>query len=322
MACVQFEGQNCELQDGESVLEGLLRQGLAIPHSCRAGSCGSCLLRAVAGHVPERAQAGLKDSWRAQGYFLSCLCRPESDLVVSAAGDAQVPASISGLERLSHDVLRVRLTCEAALEFRAGQYITLLRADGLARSYSVASLPEEGDLELHVRRLPQGRMSGWLHEEARVGDRLRIQGPLGECFYVPGRADQPLLLVGTGTGLAPLWGIARDALRQGHTGAIHIFHGAVRPAGLYLTEELRGLAQEHPHVEYTPAVLLADDTPHLAAGPIDEVLRARYPRLNGWRAFLCGDPALVQKLKKQVFLAGAGSRDIFADAFVSAPAVP
>lgn len=320
MARVHFENESCTLQEGETVLDGLLRHGHAIPHSCKAGSCGSCLMRAVSGEIPSKAQAGLKDSWKEQGYFLACVCQPEKDLHTAAVhADAQLAARITALDLLSEDVLRVRLACEGEFEFRPGQYVTLLRDDGLARSYSIASLPEEGDLELHVRRLPNGQMSGWLHDSARVGDKLQVRGPLGECFYVPGRDEQPLLLIGTGTGLAPLYGILRDAIRQGHRGAIHLFHGAVRRDGLYLTEKLRGLAEEHPHVAYTPTVLMGEQSEGVPVGSVDDVVLERFPKLNGWRGYICGDPGLVSKLKKKVFLAGMASRDIYSDAFLAAP---
>jgi NAD(P)H-flavin reductase len=222
-----------------------------------------------------------------------------------------VAARIAAIEPLSQDVMRVRLICEAPFEFRAGQYISLLREDGLARSYSVASLPREGSIELHIRCLPNGRMSEWVRTGARPGDRVRILGPSGDCFYVPGRADQPLLLVGTGTGLAPLYGVLRDGLDQGHAGPIHLFHGALREEGLYLREELAALAAAHANVEYVPSLLATD-------GPLDQVVLRRFPKLAGWRAFLCGDPALVQGLRKKLFLQGMDLRDIHADAFLPA----
>jgi NAD(P)H-flavin reductase len=270
------------------------------------------MLRALQGEVPAQAQAGLKDSWKARGYFLACVCHPENDLtVVPVDADAQVPARIAAMDPLSSDVVRVRVACEAAFEFMPGQYVTLVREDGLARSYSIASLPAEGYLELHIRCLPHGRMSEWIRSEARPGDAMRVLGPSGDCFYVPGRPEQPLLLTGTGTGLAPLYGILRDALEQGHTGPIHLFHGALRAEGLYLREELSQLAAAHANLEYTPS-LFADD------GPIDQVILKRFPHLAGWRAFLCGDPAIVQALKKKLFLQGMDLRDIHADAFLPA----
>jgi NAD(P)H-flavin reductase len=278
-------------------------------------------MRAVAGSVPARAQSGLKDSWKAQGYFLACACRPESDLRLSPVGeDVRLGATLTELRLLSSDVMQARLHCDGQISFRAGQYVTVVREGSVARSYSIASLPEDGDLELHIRRIPGGRMSNWFHDVAKVGDRVSVLGPSGDCFYVPGREDQPLLLVGTGTGLAPLYGILKDTIRHGHRGPVHLFHGAVHRGGLYLTEELRRLAAQHAHVEYTPAVLNGDGSGEIAVGPIDQVVFKRLPKLSGWRGFVCGDPALVQMLKKKLFLSGMGSRDIYADAFV--PAAP
>ena len=310
MPAIDYEGQRYTLLDNESVLDALLRNGLTIAHSCKAGSCGSCLMRSSGGVVPSASQASLKDSWKAQGYFLACVCRPDNDLQLTKVGtDGQLGATITELDLLSNDVLRVRLRCDEPFAFRAGQYVALLRDDGIARSYSIASLPDESYIELHVRKVAGGNMSGWLHDVARIGDRVFVRGPLGDCFYVPGNEDQPMLLVGTGTGLAPLYGILRDALRHGHRGPIHLFHGALHRGGLYLMDELRRLVHAHSHVAYTPAVLEEH-------GPLDQVVLTHFPKLKGWRGFVCGDPKIVQVLKKKLFLSGMASRDIYADAFL------
>jgi len=275
-------------------------------------------MRATQGQVPARSQAGLKDSWKAQGYFLPCVCHPEADISLNGVGeDAQLGATVTRLDMLSPDVLRARIHCDAPISFRAGQYVTIMR-EGLARSYSIASLPEEGELELHVRRISGGKMSGWLHDQARVGDRVTVLGPSGECFYVPGKEDQPILLVGTGTGLAPLYGILKDALQHGHRGPIHLFHGALHQGGLYLVEELRRLVRRHAQIEYTPAVLNGSDAEGIAIGAIDQVVLRRFPKLSGWRGYICGDPAIVRLLKKKLFLSGMASRDIYSDAFLPA----
>lgn len=307
MPIVEYAGRRCERGPDESVLDALLRADIAVPHACRAGVCNSCLLRGHA-DVPPAAQRGLKEAWKAEGYFLACACYPDGDFVAGpVAADARTSATISGIDWLSPSVLHVRLQPQGPFEFRGGQYVTLFREDGLARSYSLACLPSDDHLALHVRMLPDGRMGRWL-AEATPGTRLELQGPAGECFYVPGRPDQPLLLAGTGTGLAPLVAIVRDALRAEHRAPIHLFHGAVTAAGLYFEDRLRELAA-HPLVTCTPTTLDAD-------GPIDQVILRHYPKMAGWRAFLCGDPAIVQGLKKRLFLAGAALGDIHADAFL------
>lgn len=319
MATIQYEGQSYTLLENESVLDALLRNGIAATHSCKAGACGSCLMRAASGPVPATAQLGVKDSLRVQGYFLACVCHPVAALELAGRGtEAERGARIVGMDLLSADVLRVRLRCDSPIDFRSGQFVSIVRGDGLARSYSIASLPHEGDLELHVRKIVGGRMSGWLHDEAQMGDRVSIIGPTGDCFYVPGSVEQPLLLVGTGTGLAPLYGILRDALQQGHRGPIHLFHGALHAGALYLVEELRKLGKDYSQFEYTPAVLRGGALDGVAMGAIDQVVLQRLPKLGGWRGYVCGDPGIVQMLKKKLFLAGMASREIFADPFTPA----
>src|SRR4051812_25497078 len=110
MPHVQFGSTRCDLRENESVLDGLLRAGVSAPHACKAGSCGSCMMRVVQGEVPARAQAGLKDSWKTRAYFLPCVCVPETNVEIAQVGDdARFQARITSIEPLSHNVLRVAL---------------------------------------------------------------------------------------------------------------------------------------------------------------------------------------------------------------------
>ncbi len=308
------------LEPEENVLAALQRSGISVPSSCRVGACQSCLVQVKRGAIAAPAQVGLKDSLRAQGFVLACQAVPGEDWEISldAARGLELPARVEGVSRLAEDVLLVRLSVEGGLSYRAGQFVTLVRGDGIARSYSIASRPEDGPLlDLHVRVYPEGRMSSWLASEAALGARLTVRGPAGECFYTEGKPEQPLVLAGVGTGLAPLWGVLRDALSAGHRGPIELWHGAREPSGLYLQDELRGLAAEHDNFSYRPCALSGDPA-SLDVGKLDELLIAATPSFAGPRFFLCGDAPLVQALKRALFLRGAALSNIFADAFVTA----
>jgi CDP-4-dehydro-6-deoxyglucose reductase len=109
-------------------------------------------------------------------------------------------------------------------------------------------------------------------------------------------------------------------LRQGHSGPVWLFHGALTPAGLYLTRELTELAQVHPNFHYVRSVLRDGEGAGAATGELGHTILARLPSLKGWKGYVCGDPALVNSIRKQMFLAGMASKAIYADAFVpSAP---
>jgi NAD(P)H-flavin reductase len=276
------------------------------------------MLRATTGAIPERAQDGLKDTLKSQRYFLACSCYPTEDLAVAAPGDEQrIPATISSLQLLTDSVLRVGVTPASALEYEPGQFITIVRQDGLARSYSIASLPTEKELELHVRRVPNGAMSGWLFGGEAQNAQIKVQGPAGTCFYVAGRPEQPIVCVGAGTGLAPLYGIVREALTKGHTGPIWLFHAALNPAGLYRVSELQELERRHSNFRYFASVLRSDGAETSAkVGPADEFVLSSIPDLNRWRGYICGDPAFVANMKMQLFLGGMASSAIYSDAFI------
>lgn len=324
MPRLRYEGREVPIDDGETVLDACARAGVVIPSSCRSGACQSCLVRAVRGAVPAAAQVGLGVAKRELGHFLACVCRPSEDLEVEPVGvGADLPATIVAVERLAPTVSRVMLAPRAELSYRAGQFVTLLRADGLARAYSLASVPGEGLLELHVRRAPGGRMSTWLHDQAPVGAEVTLRGPAGECFYVADDPARPLVLVGVGTGLAPLWGILRDALAQGHEGPIVLLHGGRSVGDLYLRGPLEAVAAAHRGVDLRFSVLDGEAGPGVVVGELDALAKSVVAGLPGRaraRAFVCGDPALVQRLKRALFLAGVSLREILGDAFVQGPA--
>lgn len=322
MATIKYKEQVYSVKANETVLETLLNNGVAIKNSCRSGVCKSCILKAEKGCLPEKSQQGLKDTLKTQGYFLSCISYPETDLEITTSTELQIPVTIIDKKMLNSDVLSVKLKCEKEFNFYAGQFINLIRNDGLTRSYSIANLPSENFIDLHVRILPSGQMSNWLSSKAKLGEKLYIEGPIGDCFYSGDKKEQPLLMVGTGTGLAPLYGILCDALGQGHYGEIHLFHGALNLKGLYLIKELFLLAERYSNFYYYPSVLQDEKEQvnqletKLKVGAVDKVVFQTIKKMKGWRAFLCGNPELVYSLKKQLFLAGVSLKEIYADAFL------
>lgn len=326
MSLLQFQHKRFECAEGETVLECLTRQGEAIPSSCRNGACQTCLMRATKGRPPTTAQNGLKSTLREQGYFLACVCRPQETMEIALPGAEIVsctPATVLGKEALNTDILRLSLRCHHPFDYHAGQFVHLKRGDGLSRSYSLATLPSgDGLLELHVRRLADGALSRWIHDTLQVGDVVEVTGPFGNCFYTAGCSRQGLLLIGTGSGLAPLRGIVTDALQQKHTGPIRLYHGSWKPEGLYLTEELHQLRATHPNFVYVPCVD-SEPLPGYREGRADQIALADLSDLRGWRVYLCGHPEMVKSGKKRAYLVGASLQDIYADPFIlSASPVP
>lgn len=318
MSTLTYKDRPVDISPGETVLEALLRAGVDAPYSCRAGNCQSCLHRAVEGGPPPESQVGLSDAQKALGFFLPCVCRPRGPLTIVPPDDvgASLEATVHSIDQLSHDIVRLRIETEN-FSYRPGQFLQLIAGEDLKRHYSLASHPEEDPfLEMHIRLHPNGRMSRHVMEKLGAGHKIHVAGPSGTCFYEGVDPDQPLALIGAGTGLAPLYGVLRDALRQGHRGPIRLYHGARDPKGLYLVDELQALAGARDNVDYFPSHLDAN-APHggdVAALALD----AETPRVAQTAYFLCGGENLVKRLKRDLFMAGASLKAIRSDAFTPA----
>lgn len=320
MPVITYQNRQYTVEAGDVLLDALTNQGVALSYACRRGVCHTCMLQCMEGDLPEASQQGLKQTQREQNFFLACQCVPHTDLSVAEidADKLFVETVVLAKEMLSPTVCRLRLQRPEGYEYRAGQFLNLRKDEHLIRSYSLASVPTlDDDLELHIKRIDDGRVSGWIHDELQPGDEVMIEEASGDCFYIKEAEDKPMLLVGTGTGLAPLIGIVRDALIQGHQGRIILYHGVRTADELYRHSQLNELAASHSNVEYTGCVSGAsEDLPgELQAGRAADIAFTEHGDLKGWRIYLCGSPPMVMKFKKLAYLQGAAMTDIYTDAF-------
>lgn len=319
---LHFNGHSYRVNVSETVLDCLLRHGLSIPSSCRAGICQSCMLRAIDGDPGTAAQNGLKPSRKEQNFFLACRCLPQQNLNIAlpSSDSLSVKTSVIGVERLSSNVIRVRLQVPTQYEYHAGQYLRVFHPNGESRNYSIASLPGiDNFLELHLRIIRGGLLSNWFATELKAGDEISIGEAIGDCYYTADDQRKPILLIGTGTGLAPLYGILRDAMENKHLGPIYLYHGSRDADGLYLHDTLTKLNQLSGFT-YIPSISspsqLEHPTDNIRHGRCNELALADYPQLSAWRAYICGNADMVKSTQKAVFLAGAAMSDIFVDSFL------
>lgn len=292
-----------------NLLDALNSAGLAVPYSCRAGSCHACLVRCVSGEPLDALPEALDASKRERGWRLSCQCRVVDDLSVEIFDPLSdgLPAKVVGCDWLSANVLRLRLEPERPLRYRAGQHLVLWTTTGIARPYSLASLPgDDPFLEFHIDCQRPGAFSD-VARTLQPGDAIRL-GELrgGALHYDPDWQERPLLLLAAGTGLGPLWGVMREALRQGHQGPIKLLHLARDSSEHYLADALAELARQHPDLQV--ALIEAADFQGALAG-----LRIASRQTI---ALVCGSPASVEAYSRRLYIAGLPRGQMLADVFL------
>jgi ferredoxin-NADP reductase len=129
---------------------------------------------------------------------------------------------------------------------RAGQHVDVrLTAEDdyqAQRSYSIASPPGTGPLELTVVRIDDGEVSPYLTTVVEVGDQFEVRGPVGGWFLWDADDTTPVLLVGGGSGVVPLMAMLRHHARIGSTAAMQLVYSARTLDDVIYRDELTSLA--------------------------------------------------------------------------------
>jgi CDP-4-dehydro-6-deoxyglucose reductase len=322
-------GHTFTARQNESVLDAALRQGIILPYGCRNGACGSCLGAVLSGTVrytgdPPPALAAVPD---AEGKALFCQARAASDLVigtheVEAVQDIEIrtmPCRVARLEQLTPDVVRIYLKVPAAqrLQFLAGQYVNILLKGHAPRAFSIANAPHDDEfIELHIRYVEGGYFTDQVFHQLHEKAMLRLQGPLG-TFFLREDSDRPALLVGGGTGFAPLKGMLEHAFEIGLRQPLHLFWGVRSRRDLYLDDLPRHWTQVHSNFRYTP--VLSEPGPEDAwageTGLVTDAVVKRYPDLATFDIYASGPPVMVQAGHRLFLGHGLDESRFFSDSF-------
>jgi naphthalene 1,2-dioxygenase ferredoxin reductase component len=310
------------VQPGANLLKALQDAQVPMSYSCMAGRCGTCRCRVVDGEVMEGSGDQQRPQDASEGYVLACQtyltepCTieiPEPDEVVVHPARI-VKATVAAIEDLTHDIKRLILRPAKPVEFSPGQYVQLQFTPEHVRPYSMAGLTGDGLFEFHVRLVPGGRVTGFIARDLKVGDAVKVSGPLGSA-YLRRKHDGPMLCVAGGTGLAPILSILRGAVAQGMTNPIHLYFGVRSPRDIYGMSWLEQLKREHPALTIHVVVTSGGDPAIHRCGLVTDAIEHDHGDLNGFRAYLCGSPPMVEAATLAVRRRGISAEHIYADAF-------
>jgi CDP-4-dehydro-6-deoxyglucose reductase len=316
----------------QPLLEAAADAALNLPNRCKGGNCGACKARLVRGeiHYPNGPPLGLSAADIADGLILLCQARARTDLTLQtlemraadAAGPKRLPCRIERSIPLSHDVmgLFLRLPVAEAFTFEAGQYIDILLPEGRRRSFSIASPPHDArPLELHIRRVAGGEFTDRLFHEDMRSSLLTIEGPLGKFTYRArvGSAP-PMLLIGGGTGIAPLVSILRHVIENGIERDMQLFWGVRSERDLYANAMLEQLSRA-VSLTYTPVLSEAPPAWRGLAGWVHDAAFAGVTDLEAIEVYAAGPPAMIAAIQREYAARGCDASRLYFDSFDYAP---
>ena len=336
---VRFEpvGIEMEVEEGETVLDAAFRQGISLMHGCKEGQCGSCKAKLIDGDIEllKYSTFALPDYESETGHVLLCrthafsevsfdLLNFDEELLSRSIAVKDFTGRLTKISALTHDIRLLEIEIDKPLKFWAGQYVDLsLPGRSITRAFSMANAPGESTkLQFIIKKYPNGAFSSLLDGELRIGDPIMAKGPYGSCFLRENRPG-PLLLVGGGSGMSPLWSILSDYIESGEQRPVRFFYGARTRADLFYLDELAAIAAKLKDFVFIPALshATAEDKWEGETGFVHEVVlrHLRAEKLAGTiDAYACGPTPMIDAMLPVLQMNGVEPEHIYFDKFTPA----
>ncbi len=325
-------GKRVPCEPGDTVLGALERAGYALPNNCRAGACGECKTKVLAGEVDQGIvlDMALSADERADGYRLVCMAKPLDDVVEIEFGtDDAKPKLFPPRDRVlcvvtekierTPKIVEVRIRPVGdPIRYWPGQYLMVgdERAGAPPRPYSIACAPRaDGEIVLLVARVPDGQTSNWIHDGLSVGDRVTVAGPYGTFIGDPG-TDTPVLCLAAGSGLAPILALTDAALRRGFRHPVTILYSARTDDDVFDEGLVAWWTAKHRRFDFR-VTYTGDEPPEGArfTGRIPDMLDRLSTDLGRHAVYIAGSPDFVEGCVEAARSLGAADERIFVEKY-------
>jgi CDP-4-dehydro-6-deoxyglucose reductase, E3 len=317
-------GAEFDTAGDEPLLEAAARHGITLPHECTFGGCGTCRCRVAQGRVEyegDELPLALSPQEAQAGYALACQARARSDLVISVPQRGVAPpperrdAVVRSVRNWVDGIAHLELELEGdAPTYLPGQYMNVLLDDGSHRSFSMASAPAGTRVDFHLRRIPGGQFTDEGLRSLVPGRRLQVDIPLG-TFRFHAEDDRPLVMVATGTGIAPIKSMLEALLDDDDCPPVSLYWGMRTDRELYLVNEILGWADRLYDFQFVPVLSRPDANWRGRRGYVQSAVVEDCPDLSGHAVYLCGSPSMIADAKRQFVARGASLDHLYADAF-------
>ena len=319
-----------DCEEDQTVADAAYQARINIPFDCRDGACGTCKAFCESGDFDEGdyIDDALSEDEAADGYCLPCQMTPKTDLILQIAttsvlaktGASTFDGELKEINHFSDSTIGIEIELENRqdLAFLPGQYMNIqVPGSDQTRSYSFSCAQDSGNVQFLIKVTPGGLMTTYLTDNAKVGDKLTLTGPMGSFFLR--EPVRPILLLAGGTGLAPILAILEKLSSDELLDVpIRLVYGANFTHDLVELDRLDAFKDKFDFDYIT--VLSDKDTEHPLKGYVPAHLTGEYEPDEDTDVYLCGPPPMVEAVRQFLGTLENPPLDFYYEKFTSAAA--
>ncbi len=318
---IKFEKKKIKSFGDKTIFESAQENSLLIEHSCLTGRCSSCKAKLLSGTtVAIGGELGLTEDEKSQGYILTCVRQPKSDIEldvdilenVNFIKSKTIPSKISSITQVAPEVMKLvlRFPPNTEFKFNPGQYVNILKGN-IKRSYSIAGQQDGNSLVFFIKKYEDGKMSKYLFEEAMENDLLRVEGPLGS-FFLRETSSTNIIFLATGTGIAPVLSMIQNSASRAQleNKNVFLFHGGRSKEDLIEYPFFKQSA-----IHYFPTLSRSEEVDY-HFGYIQTIVLSEQIDLKQSTVYACGSEKMIKEAKSLLVNNGLNPKEFYSDAFL------
>ncbi|MEJ8755838.1 ferredoxin--NADP reductase [Pontibacter sp. H259] len=213
------------------------------------------------------------------------------------------------------------------INYKPGQFLTLIipfEGKKERRSYSLSSTPHENTLSVTIKRVPGGKVSNYLLDNAAVGQEIEVMEPLGNfCITCDAAETRNVILLGAGSGITPLMSILKGVLREEPNSKVTLLYGNRDENSVIFKDQLEQLRAENPDrlkiaYIYSQPKQNCEYRGRMNQSLIIKILeRLQLSKISNGLYFMCGPEGMMDEVKKALHVLHVPSDKVFRESFVS-----
>ena len=229
-----------------------------------------------------------------------------------------ISCNVDVIEALTPTVNRVLLTPAEPVTFESGQYLQLCLSDSDKRPFSIASIPGQRQLELHIGGAVADQYASQalahLLQQHQLQQPVQAEIGLGNAQFRQHHA-RPIILLAGGTGFSYVYSIAQSIAAAKLDQPVFVYWGVREQSGLYHADVMQQWAAQHTKYRFIPVVQQASDSWQGRTGLVHEAVLADFVSLEAYDIYVAGPFAMAGVVRNAFIEQGAHREHMFADAF-------
>lgn len=213
--------------------------------------------------------------------------------------------------------LHFELVDPSSIQFYAGQYLNIKVADDQRRrAFSLVSTPDvHHGVSIVAEILPDGKASA-MFANMQPGVEVEILAPLGKFMVNEVNPGEKLLFVATGSGIAPLYSMINDQLRnKGDTRPIRLHWGLRKEEDIFWLDNLMRLQSEYDNFVFDLVLSKPLDGWELCWGHVQDCIRRDLSDLVGWEAYVSGNKPMIEETRELLLSRGLKEDQFYREQF-------